>query len=180
MKKTSKILVLLLSVALAITALVIAVSADTTRAVAETGGATYATLEAALDAATSEEGDGYVKLIADTTISQTYSVSKSVTLDLSGFTLNTVLDGFNVSGATVFTVKGAGAINCSSWFVTVQSGEGVPVVDVIGTDVGIKVQAVGGQFISAASGEITVKNYIGDGFGEGDDSTDDDDWTEIQ
>ncbi|MBQ9070709.1 MAG: hypothetical protein IJY23_05115 [Clostridia bacterium] len=84
MKKFSKILVLLLSVALVCTGLILAVSADDGN-VAKVGETEYATLAAALDAVT--ETDSEVTLIRDASL-ESYSLTKSATVNLNGFTLS--------------------------------------------------------------------------------------------
>ena len=111
MKKFSKILVILLSLCLVCTSAIVAVSANTESYVATVGETGYATLTDALNAAGA--GDT-VTLTANTSIAD-YSVTKSVTLDLNGYTLTS--DGgtsgyaFSLVSGVTFNIVGDGSLN---------------------------------------------------------------------
>ncbi|MBR2650854.1 MAG: hypothetical protein IKD45_04270, partial [Clostridia bacterium] len=108
MKKTSKILVLLLSLAILAAALVLVTSAE--GEVAEVNGTKYTTFAEAVAAA--QDGET-VKLIANATVgSADIAITKNLTVDLGGYTLNAPY-GFTVNGAYNFTIMGDGVITCT-------------------------------------------------------------------
>ena len=123
MKKFTKALVLLLTLALVCTGLILAVSADDAQsetvsyvANGETANGTLADAVAAADEGTT------VKLLGNCTVSAEIAVTKSVTVDLNGYTLTTsTANAFSVSGATtVFKVTGTGNITAAGTLVTAK------------------------------------------------------------
>ena len=115
MKKSTKLLVLLLSVVLICAGLVIATSADTS-----TPGASYVdangNVQTATDLATAianaKEGTT-VTLTGDTTVSESITVNKTITIDLNGYKLTTTCDKVFVTDTNHknFTIKGNGTIS---------------------------------------------------------------------
>ena len=115
MKKSTKLLVLLLSVVLICAGLVIATSADTS-----TPGASYVDangkIQTATDLATAianaKEGTT-VTLTGDTTVSESINVTKTITIDLNGYTLTTTCNKVFVTDTNHkdFTIKGNGTIS---------------------------------------------------------------------
>ena len=116
MKKLTKILVILLSVAILCTALIVAVGAESSGNTAKVGETEYANLAEALDAA---EAGSTVTLVSDASIAS-YEVTKDITIDLNGYKL--VSDptdenkpyafGLNANGIE-FAIIGEGEISVS-------------------------------------------------------------------
>ena len=154
MKKSTKILVLLLTLALICAGLVIATSADTSEAetvsyvvAGETAKGTLADAIAKADAGTT------VKLLGNCTVADAIAVAKTVTIDLNGYALTTSgANAFNVSGAeTVFTVTGTGSITAAGVLATAT--EDGATINVVGTGVdGIDIVHTG----SSGKYELTV------------------------
>ena len=117
MKKSVKLLVLVLSLALIIGALAVVAFAQDNGAVAKVGETEYTTLAEALDAVA--EG-GEVVLINDAEVSS-FTVNKSFTINLNGNTL-TATDSanaaFTINAEVNFTVKGEGAVVTSGNLIT--------------------------------------------------------------
>ena len=135
MKKHLKLLVLILSLALIISAVAIVASANEGN-VAEVGGKEYATFAEAFAAAS----NGTVKLIADTTVESMITVTENVTIDLNGYTLKTLSDsGFTVNGDVTFTITGDGEINAAGMLI--ENTEGKPIVTIEGNPSDIKITA---------------------------------------
>lgn len=120
MKKLTKILSILLAVALAVTGFVLAVSADD----AEPGKASYTvngesatgTLAEALSAA---DDKTTVKLEGDCTLEETFTVTKNLTVDLNGYTLDAKADAFVIGANNVqFKIVGTGSINLAGKLVS--------------------------------------------------------------
>ena len=155
MKKYSKLLVLLLSLALIIGAIAIVASANTAGGnVATVGGAEYATLADAISAA---ENGGTVKLIADATVDTTINVAKDITVDLNGFTLNTTGEAFTVNTNGNFTVKGDGEITATGTLVSNAAAK--PTVNFIGDLSDIKITATGsGPLFNLMGGTYNFTN----------------------
>ena len=155
MKKYSKLLVLLLSLALIIGAIAIVASANTTGGnVATVGGAEYATLADAISAA---ENGGTVKLIADATVDATINVAKDITVDLNGFTLKTTGDAFTVDTKVNFTVKGDGEITATGTLVSNTAAK--PTVNFVGDLSDIKITATGnGPLFNLMGGTYNFTN----------------------
>ena len=155
MKKVSKLLIVLLSLAVIVAALVIVSSASSGNS-AKIGDKEYETLEEALRAA--KDGDEIV-LISDAFIDTSYKVDKSVSIDLGGHTLDACSNAFNVTGDITFTVKGNGKIYASGIFVSTYKGnDAVPTVGIIGDAYGIDVEASSGIFTSSRNGNLKFKN----------------------
>ena len=125
MKKYTKLLVLVLSLALIIGAVAIVASADNGK-VAKVGDTEYETLAAALDAA---EDGAMVTLIADATIG-TYDVVKNVTVNLGGKTLTTTEEvAFKLTKTVTFNLTGNGVVNSQGTLIKTL-GEEDPTVNV--------------------------------------------------
>ncbi|MBQ9070711.1 MAG: hypothetical protein IJY23_05125 [Clostridia bacterium] len=173
MKKLSKILVLLLSVALVCAGLIIAVSADTTTNVAKIGDTEYATLAEAFDVANAVT-DGTtttITLINDVTVSATIKPTTSVTLDLNGHTLTNTTTAFAPqTDGTTFTITGEGSISAGHTLIQYKewsASANLPNrnVNVIGTGDGIYIKylkdaatSTDGKLISMDAGTWTFKN----------------------
>ena len=153
MKKYSKILVLVLSLALIIGAIAIVASADNGK-VAKIGDVEYETLAAALDAA--EEG-ATVTLTADATIGA-YTVAKSVTIDLGGKTLTaTEESAFTVSAGKTFNVTGKGTINAAGTLVKAEGAGTVVNISTVNNGMDINHDgSVAGTLFYFKAGEINM------------------------
>ena len=124
MKKSTKLLVLLLSVVLICAGLVIATSADTSTPGAsyvDADGNTKTASDLATAIANAKEGTT-VTLTGDTTVSASIDVTKTITIDLNGYTLNTTANPvFKVNNnetATKFNIVGNGTINVANALIT--------------------------------------------------------------
>ena len=117
MKKSVKLLVLVLSLALIIGALAVVAFAQDNGAVAKVGETEYITLADALNAVAD---GGEVVLINDAEVSS-FTVNKSFTINLNGNTL-TATDSanaaFTINAEVNFTVKGEGAVVTSGNLIT--------------------------------------------------------------
>ncbi len=173
MKKLTKILVILLSVAFVCTGLLMAVSASSsTGAVAEVTktvkqGETssnvtsvYSTLNEALDSINGEE-DADVKLLADAKLDEAYSVLSNVSIDLNGYTL-TVNAGFVVEKTVDFEIMGYGNIVANSVLVESKTANTNPTITIDGTTASINItkpeDASGASLVVAEVGTYTFKN----------------------
>lgn len=136
MKKLTKILSILLAVALVCAGLVLAVGAseatNETASYKVDGVDTTGTLVEALLAA--DEGTT-VTLLGDCTLEEEFAVTKSVTVDLNGYTLTTKSSGFAIAESGVkFMITGTGTINLADKFVSATEDYTGFTVDVIGTE----------------------------------------------
>ena len=136
MKKLTKVLSILLAVALVCTGLLLAVSAD--EAVNETasylvnGQETTGTLVEALTAADKEST---VTLMGDCTLEETFTVTKSVTVDLNGYKLTAKADAFAIGANDVqLAIVGTGSINLAAKLVSAAADYTGFTVDVAGTE----------------------------------------------
>ena len=135
----SKLLVLLLSLALIIGAIAIVASANETNGnVAIVGGVEYATLADAIGAA---QNGATVNLIADATVDTTISVTKDVSVNLNGYTLNTTGLVFSIDAKVNFTVKGDGKITADGTLV--ENVTEAPTVTFVGDLAPITIDAEG-------------------------------------
>ena len=102
MKKHTKLLVILLSVALVCTALVIAVSAA-----GENGMASYTdpsgseVTETLAEALANVPAGGTVTLKGDCTLSSAFAVTKNMTIDLGGYKLTATAKAFEIGAHSV-------------------------------------------------------------------------------
>ena len=113
MKKRTKILVLLLSLAIICTGLVIAVSANGSTNAAKIGDTEYATFDEAFTAAKAYTGEGIpvITLLNDVTLSSELSITKSMTIDLNGNKISTSTQFIAMKTANVnFILTGSGTI----------------------------------------------------------------------
>ena len=141
MKKSTKLLVLLLSVVLVCAGLVIAVSAD-----AGTPGATYVdangATQTAADLATAianaKEGTT-VTLTGDTTVSASIDVTKTITIDLNGYTLATTCNNVFKTDTNHknFTIKGNGKITATGILINASKKNYTQNYAIEGDDKGI-------------------------------------------
>ncbi len=123
MKKLTKILVLILSVALVCTGVIIAVSAS----------------EATELDVTKADG-GTLVLDGDVKVSNTIDITESLTIDLAGHNLTSVADvAFNVIGKVDFAIIGGGSITVDGGIVTADKAN----VKIAGGLDGIKVTQTG-------------------------------------
>ena len=157
MKKLTKVLVLLLTVALLCTGLVFAINADTS--VASVNSTDYDTLADAIAAA---EDGATVKLTADATVADTVTIAKNVTIDLSGHTLNSTGSlAFEVTESVKFEIVGAGNINVKGMLYKTASGK-APEVNLAGKGEGITLtqdKATGDPYITYTyDGTFLYKN----------------------
>ena len=163
MKKSTKILVLLLSLVLICAGLVIATSADTSEADTVSYVVSGETVKGTLADAIANADEGTtVSLLGNCTVADAITVAKTVTVDLNGYTLTTTgANAFNVSGATtVFTVTGTGSINAAGVLATAT--EDGATINVVGTGVeGITVTHTGAkstQFINIKTNTLRLEN----------------------
>lgn len=155
MKKLSKILILVLSLAVVLTTLVIVASADTGN-VAKVGTKEYATIDEALEAVSA--GGGEIVLLDDASMDNSVSIAKSVTINLAGNTLTACSDAFAVAPGGTLTVTGEGTVVADTNFVTTAvTDEKTQSVKIIGTDSGIDIVA-SGVLVKAGSGTFNFKN----------------------
>ncbi|MBE6536502.1 MAG: LamG domain-containing protein [Ruminococcaceae bacterium] len=125
MKKSTKILVLLLSLTLILAGLVIAASAEESVSGAtyvDANGETQTASDLATAIANAKEGTT-VTLTGDTTVSASITVTKTITIDLNGYTLDstTTEAAFivnNNTASTKFNFVGNGTVNVAGAFVT--------------------------------------------------------------
>ena len=157
MKKHSKLLVLVLSLALIIGAIAVVASADNGVA-AKIGATEYATLAGALEAV--KEGEEIV-LVNDATL-DTYTAKVSFTLNLNGKTLTTTnadAAAITVEGAINVSIKGAGKIVAAGTLVNQAAAAAAPVVTVEGSNLVIEHNPKTGKALFvAAGGEYVLKN----------------------
>lgn len=156
MKRLSKVLILVLSLAVVLSALVIVASADSGK-VASVGSEEFASFDDAL-AAVIEDG-GEIKLLADAKMSDSVAVKESITIDLAGRKLTTPDEAFSVSAGGNLTITGKGSIEAESVLVKTVSGAGeTPCVNIIGKDAGIDIVASKGVLVDAETGNLNFKN----------------------
>ena len=162
MKKLTKVLSILLAVALVCTGLLLAVSAD--EAVNETasymvdGQETTGTLVEALTAA---DESTTVTLMGDCTLEETFTVTKSVTVDLNGYKLTAKADAFAIGENGVqFTITGTGSINLAAKLVSAAAEYDGFTVEVAGTDntEGIAISHSASNVITTYHGYWNFKN----------------------
>ena len=111
MKKLSKILCLILAVALVCVGLVLAVSAEETN------------FELA-SAVTEAEAGSTVTLTGNAQIDSAITVDKNLTIDLAGYTLASTAEVmFEVKGDVTFTITGTGTINVDGMVFRTESGK---------------------------------------------------------
>ena len=166
MKKLTKALLLVLSLAVVCAGLIMVVSAD-----AGTSGASYVdasgkvvTTASLTEAFENAKADTVITLTGDTEIASTIFVNKNLTLNLGGYTLTSGLNSaFKVEKSNVsFTITGDGTVNTSGALVynATKSLEGVN-VSVVGAIDGITVNHTGeksNNLIYASSGAWSFKN----------------------
>ncbi|MBQ9069891.1 MAG: hypothetical protein IJY23_00905 [Clostridia bacterium] len=166
MKKLTKALLLVLSLAVVCAGLIMVVSAD-----AGTSGASYVdasgkvvTTASLTEAFENAKADTVITLTGDTEIASTIFVNKNLTLNLGGYTLTSGLNSaFRVEKSNVsFTITGDGTVNTSGALVynATKSLEGVN-VSVVGAIDGITVNHTGeksNNLIYASSGAWSFKN----------------------
>ena len=146
MKKFSKILCLILAVALVCVGFVLAVSADagTSNSASYISGGNAATADLATAISSADAGTT-VKLEGDCTLTAQVKINKNITLDLNGYTLNLpTQNAFAVETASiVFTITGNGTINADGTFIYATA---TATVNVKGTGTGIKINHSGSVF----------------------------------
>lgn len=161
MKRMSKLLVVLLCLAVITATLVIVASASSNN-VAKIGEKEYETFEEALDAAASGEE---IVLIDNVSIDSPYRVDKDITINLNGKTIDACNNAFTVIGGFNFTVKGEGNITSANIFIsTDKNSEAAPTVVFDGSGYGINVSADAGVFTSSKSGTLKFKNLTVEAF----------------
>lgn len=159
MKKHSKLLVLVLSLALIIGAFAIIASADDTE-VAQVGETKYTSLADAFEAV---ENDGTVTLIADAKLSATYAVFKNFTIDLNGKTLDVEAEtAFTMDAANTLKITGDGDIVLAGTMIKNATKEIAYTFTLEGADKGINVthKGVGNgvRIVDIKGGTVNVKN----------------------
>lgn len=159
MKKLSKILVLVLAVALICTGLILAVSADTgtnDTASYTKGGETVtgdlATAISNADAGTTVKLEGDCKITQTASATVAYSaitfnatISKNLTIDLNGYNLHLPNEGFYINSAVTFTITGNGSITAEAALITSTA---TATVNVKGTGEGIKINHIATKYSS--------------------------------
>ena len=153
MKKLSKILILVLSLAIVFGALVMVANADA---------ADGYDLTASLSNATAEDGIKTVKLTGNATLEEMYTVKDNLVIDLNGYTFTSRLDtAFLVNDDVSFSIIGNGNIVTDGILVKSNDAETNPVIT-IGSDVArINVTHSGYtnmRIVSTLSGTFNFKN----------------------
>lgn len=153
MKKLSKILILVLSLALVFGTLVMVASADA---------ADGYDLTASLTSATAENGIKTVKLTGNATLENMYTVKENLVIDLNGYTFTSRLDtAFLVNDDVSFSIIGKGNIVIDGILVKSADAEANPVVT-IGSDASRIAITHSGyanmRIVSTLSGTFNFKN----------------------
>ncbi len=146
MKKLSKILILVLAVALICTGLILAVSADESPYVSytyedERGDPQTGTYENLATAITNAPSGSTITLHGNMQHSQIMEIKKDLTIDLNGYELEIaarVDKLFYVRNTSRFTITGSGTIRTSGQIFQVDAGHN-PTISVIGTGKGIDI-----------------------------------------
>ncbi len=156
MKKLGKILILVLAVALICTGLILAVSAD------DTIEYTFDLATAITEAVADENGMTTVKMTGNAQITEPYAITKNVTIDLNGYTLNsTAHEAFTVNESVDFSIVGDGNITLASMLIQSTTTEASPNVTVKGSIAGINITHTAGQsksILQAVAGTYTFVN----------------------
>ena len=157
MKKLSKALILVLSLAVILGALAI-ISGAAENDVAVVGSKKYANVDDAF-AAVSEKG-GKVTLLADATMSQPVEINGAVEIDIVNCKLTLKTDtGFTVNGGASLTITGRGEIVTNGVAITTLNVKTeAPTVNVVGKNGIIDVTANDGLFVEAGAGTFNFKN----------------------
>lgn len=147
MKKLSKILILVLSLAILCGALVIAISAN---------GTDY-DLEASIDEAVADgSGMKTVKLTGNATLADPYTVEENLTIDLGGYTFTSNLEtAFIVKSDVTFQIVGNGNLNLSGMIVRADATAENPTIAIEGSGSGIDV------YHSGSDSESIISMYSG-------------------
>lgn len=158
MKKLTKVLIVLLSAALLVGALAMVVGASS-GAVAAVGDKTYETFE---DAVEDAAAGSTVKLLSDVTVdSGSVMISKHLTIDLNGNTINSYVNTlFIISDSVKFGIVGEGAINLNGMLFSSSSSYS-PAVTVAGSEgtSGINISHNGESSMYIASHGNGTYNY---------------------
>ncbi|MBQ8380982.1 MAG: hypothetical protein IJY18_03725, partial [Clostridia bacterium] len=173
MKKLTKVLILLLSVALICTGFVFAVSANQGSASANVakieGVREYATLAAAIDAVHDGEAPAgsTIKLIADTSLETGLAIGEDMTIDLNGYTLTGTTDSTSymfkvVTANTTFEIVGDGVINVDCRLIdsAIDTKTDGIVVNIKGATKGIIVNHTGSILVYANYGSWNYENVV--------------------
>lgn len=162
MKKHTKLLVILLSVALVCTALVVAVSAAGDNGKASytdpSGGEVTANLAEAL---ANVPAGGTVTLKGDCTLSSAFTVTKNMTIDLGGYKLTATATAFEIGANDItFTIKGAGAIKANGYFINASASRKDFTVNLAGdaNTSGISILHTSGRLTNTTHGTWNFKN----------------------
>ncbi|MBR2650205.1 MAG: hypothetical protein IKD45_00940, partial [Clostridia bacterium] len=170
MKKTAKLLIILLVLSAIATLTVVAISAAD-----EPGMASYIADDGtekqdAIDVALQDAKSGTtVTLLGDCELSSTYSVTKDLTIDLNGKTLSSAVTMFTVDAKVNFTITGEGTVTtAATLFSNTVSGlntageDGktltVNVIGAEGTDGIVMKSTANVNGFSAVSGTFNFKN----------------------
>ncbi|MBR2650913.1 MAG: hypothetical protein IKD45_04565 [Clostridia bacterium] len=162
MKKFTKILVILLSVALVCACLAVAISADGSNGQASYTDAGGSTVTASLaDALANVPAGGTVTLEGDCTILATVKVNKSFSVNLNGYKLTTTAAAFVIEANDItFTICGTGSMQLGNRLVgTTASYKGFT-VNVKGDEgsAGISVNHTGSNIINTTHGTWNFAN----------------------
>ena len=154
MKKLSKILILVLSLAIICGALVMVANADA---------ADGYDLTAALTSATADEnGTKTVALTGNATLESQYTVKEDLVIDLNGYTFTSRLDtAFLVNDDVSFSIVGKGNIVLDGILVKTNNAEADPKVTVGGEGSSINVTHGGHvnmRIVSALAGTFNFSN----------------------
>ncbi len=162
MKKLSKILVLVLAVALICVGIVLTVSADDSAesiAYVDANG-TEQTAASLSDALLGAKAGTTVTLKSNVKVSSAIKITKNLTLDLNGYDLSSSLSSaFSLNAAGLkFTVTGEGSITVDG---AIYGGTADGTFEIIGTGKGISVLHTGTaseKFINVSRGTYNMKN----------------------
>lgn len=154
MKKLSKILILVLSLAIICGALAVVVSADAADGYDLTASLTNATAD--------ESGTKTVKLTGNATLENTYTVKENLTIDLNGYTFTSRLDtAFLVNENVTFSIVGNGNIVLDGILVKSSEVESSPVIKLGSEDGFININHNGGtnmRIVSTHTGKYEFVN----------------------
>ncbi|MBQ3017164.1 MAG: hypothetical protein IJD79_10330 [Clostridia bacterium] len=162
MKKITKIMIIILSIALALTGVVLVVSADDSAesiAYVDANG-TEQTAASLSDALSGAKAGTTVTLKSNVKVSSAIKITKNLTLDLNGYDLSSSLSSaFSLNAAGLkFTVTGEGSITVDG---AIYGGTADGTFEIIGTGKGISVLHTGTaseKFINVSRGTYNMKN----------------------
>ncbi len=165
MKKSTKILVLLLSMVLILAGLLIAASAEESvpgATYVDANGATQTATDLATAIANAKEGTT-VTLTGNTTVDASITVTKTITIDLNGYTLTTTCNKVFITDTNHknFTIKGNGTISATGILINSSKKNFTQKLAIEGDEKGIVINHDGTSsksLLYASSGDWKISN----------------------